>query len=552
MVTTASATPRVIDTAAPGGAPRALADGVIDTFSLQLTFVLFLSVVVVTLFAALLTAPHRDELSEFYLGNRDMSPLRNGLAMCGDYLSAATLLGSTGLVALTGYDGLLYLGGTAVAWLMVILVIAEPLRNSGSFTLGDTLALRLPRQARPVRLALSVCVLAVTTLYLVAQLIGSVALLTQFIGEPSTATRTMCVVVIGVIVVMYASLGGMPGATFVQIAKAVMLVAGVAITAVMVLHHFDWNVNALLTAAADNSGVGQRFLESGLRYGGGTTSKLDFFSLQLAIVLGLAALPHVAMRLLAPRRTRVLRASVVWSVGLVGFVCLAAGILGLGATAILGRGAITSVDPKGDAAVLLLARSLGGGILTALISSLAFVTLLAVAAGLTLAAASSLAHDLYGQVLRKGRASQSEELVVARLGGVVIGVLGMALSLLSWEISTATLAFLAFAIAASAILPALLYSLFWRRFTARGALFGLYGGLLCSVLLVVFSPVVSSTPTSIYPDADFAWFPLQNPGIVSIPAGFLFGWLGSVLSGRQDDAAYEEFEVRTLIGAGRE
>ncbi|WP_405623198.1 cation acetate symporter [Streptomyces sp. NBC_00076] len=519
-----------------------------DRFSLQLTLVLFLSVVVVSLFTALLTAPQRDEISEFYLGDRTMTPLRNGLAMCGDYLSAATLLGSTGLVALTGYDGLLYLCGTAVAWMMVLLLIAEPLRNTGRFTLGDTLALRLPRKQRPVRLALAVCTLTIATLYLVAQLVGSVALLTQFTGEPSPATRTLCVVVIGTIVIVYAAIGGMPGATFIQIVKAVMLVSGVSVTAVMVLQHFDWNVGALLAAAADNSGSGTRFLKPGLRYGASTNSKLDFLSLQLAIVLGLAALPHVMMRLLAPKSGSVLRSSVVWAMGLVSLVCLAAGILGLGATAIVGRDTIVQTDRKGDAAVLLLAHALGGGVLTALLSCLAFVTLLAVAAGLTLAAASSLAHDVYGEVIRKGRAKQTEELAVARLSAAVIGVLGMLLALISWGANTATLAFLAFAIAASAILPTLVYTLFWRRFTAQGALLSLCGGLLCSVLLVVFSPVVSSTPASLYPAADFAWFPLQNPGIISIPAGFLLGWLGSILSRGEDPEIYEDFETRTLVG----
>lgn len=529
-----------------------VSQGIVDRFSLQLTFVLFLSVVVVTLFMALLTAPQRDEISEFYLGNRTMSPLRNGLAMCGDYVSAATLLGSTGLVALTGYDGLLYLGGTVVAWMMVLLLIAEPLRRAGKFTLGDTLALRLTRLQRPARLALALCTLVVTTLYLVAQLVGSIALLTQFTGEPSPATRTLCVIVIGTVVIVYAAIGGMPGATVIQIIKAVMLLAGVTVTAVMVLHRYDWNPGTLLSAAADHSGTGARFLEPGLRYGASTTSKLDFFSLELAIVLGLAALPHVLMRLLAPRKVDVLRSSLVWAVGLVGLVCLAAGILGLGATAVVGRETIAETDHKGDAAVLLLANALGGGILTALLSCLAFVTLLAVAAGLTLAAASSLAHDVYGEVIRRGRASETEELTVARLSAVVIGVLAMLLALVSWGANTATLAFLAFAIAASAILPTIVYTLFWRRFTGEGALLSLCGGLVCSVLLVLFSPVVSSTPGSFYPDSDFAWFPLQNPGIVSIPAGFLLGWLGTVLGERRqprDDTAYKEFEVRMLVGA---
>ncbi|MFD1657333.1 cation acetate symporter [Streptomyces caeni] len=525
--------------------------GVINRFSLQLTFILFVTVVVVTLFTALLMAPQRDEISEFYLGNRNMSPLRNGLAMCGDYLSAATLLGSTGLVALTGYDGLLYLSGTTVAWIMVLLLIAEPLHNTGRFTIGDTLALRMPRFQRPVRIALSICTLVITTLYLVAQFSGGVALLSQFVGEPSQTTRTLCVLVVGSIVVVYAALGGMPGATFIQIIKAVMLLAGIAITAVFVLNRFHWSLDGLLSTAARNSGNGQRFLESGLRYGGGLTSKLDFLSLELAIVLGLAGLPHVVMRLLAPRTSRVLRTSVGWGMGLIGFVCLAAGIVGLGATAIVGREGITQVDPKGDVAILLLAQSIGGGVLTALLSSLAFVTLLAVAAGLTLAAATSLAHDLYGEVIRKGNATETQELGVARLAAVFIGVLGMLLALLPWEISAASLAFLAFAIAASAIVPALVYTLFWSRFTARGALLSLYGGLITSVLLVVFSPVFSSLPSSIYPDADFAWFPLQNPGIVSIPVGFLLGWLGSVMGSNHESDDYEEFEVRSLVGAGQ-
>ncbi|GHE56232.1 solute symporter family protein [Streptomyces capitiformicae] len=525
------------------------AAGVADAFSLRLTFVLFLTVVVITLFTALLTAPQRDEISEFYLGNRDMSPLRNGLAMCGDYLSAATLLGSTGLVALTGYDGLLYLCGTVVAWMMVLLLIAEPLRNAGKFTLGDALARRLPLQQRQVRLALTVCTLAVCTLYLVAQLVGSIALMTQFVGEPGPNTRMTIVIIIGSIVTIYAAIGGMPGATFIQVVKAVMLVAGVTIVTVMVLNRFNWNVDSLLSSAVAGSNLGDAYLQPGLRYGGGPISKLDFLSLQLAIVLGLAALPHVMMRLLAPRQTRVLRTSVLWAVGLVAFVCLMAGIMGLGATAVVGRETIADIDHKGDAAVLLLAGELGGEFLTAIVSALAFVTLLAVAAGLTLAAASSVAHDLYGEVIRKGKAKETEELGVARIAAVAMGVLAMVIALLAWGTNTATLAFLAFAIAASAILPTIVYSLFWRGFAARGALLSLYGGLACSVLLVLFSPVVSSTPDSVYPNADFAWFPLQNPGIVSIPAGFLLGWLGSFLSPPQDETVYEDFEVRALIGA---
>jgi cation/acetate symporter len=525
-----------------------LAAGQIGGLALRLTLVLFVSVVVTTMFAALITGSTRDEVSEFYLGDRELSPLRNGLAMCGDYLSAATLLGSTGLVALTGYDGLLNLMGTVVAWMLVLLVIAEPLHNAGGFTLGDTLALRLPKGHRSVRIALAVCTLTITLLYLVAQLVGSVALLSQFVSVPGSTSRAMCVIIIGALVILFIAVGGMPGATFIQIVKAVMLVAVIAVTAILVLNHYNWNLNGLLGGVADWSGVGEIFLHPGLRYGQSTTSKLDFLSLEIAIALGLAALPHMVMRLLAPRRSRVVRHSALWATGLVGVVCLGCGVLGLGATGIVGRQNIMNLNASGNASVLLLAQSLGGAVLTAVISCLAFVTLLAVAAGLVLAAASSLAHDVYAEVIRKGQASERQELNVARSAAVVIGILGILVAIEAWGFNSATLAFLALALAASAILPTIVYGLFWRKFSAGGALLCLYGGLGCSVLLVLFSPVFSSTPESVFPSVDFAWFPLRNPGLVSVPAGFLFGWLGTLWRPEKSTESFEEFEYRTLVG----
>jgi cation/acetate symporter len=433
--------------------------------------------------------------------------------------------------------------------MLVLLVIAEPLRNSGKFTFGDTLALRLPGAHRQLRLALAACTLVITVLYLVAQLVGSVALLSQFVGEPGSASRTGCVIIIGTLVILFVAVGGMPGATFIQIVKAVMLVVVVGVTAVIVLTHYKWNVNDLLGGAAKGSRHGEPFLQPGLRYGGTTTNKLDFISLEIAIVLGLAALPHVLMRLLAPRRTKVLRGSVLWAIGLVGFVCLAAGVLGLGAAGLVGKDAIVGVSPSGNAAVLLLAKSVGGPLLTAIVSCLAFVTLLAVAAGLVLAAASSLAHDVYAEVIRKGRATEEQELAVARSAALFIGILGILLALVAWDFNSATLAFLAFAFAASGILPTIVYGLFWRRFSSGGALLSMYGGLGCSLLLVLFSPVVSSTPESVFPSSDFAWFPLQNPGLVSVPVGFFLGWLGTVLMPAQSEENYEEFEVQSLVGA---
>jgi cation/acetate symporter len=524
-----------------------LAAGNSSGFTLALT--LFAAVVITTMFAAVVAGPTRDEVSEFYLGDRELSPLRNGLAMCGNWLSAATLLGGTGLVALTGYDGLLYLLAHVVAWMLVMLLIAEPLRNSGKFTLGDTLALRLPDGNRSVRIALAACTVIICVLYLVAQLVGSVAILGHFMDLPGSTSRTICVIIVGALVIAFVAFGGMPGATFIQIVKAAMLVVGLGLAVVMVMAHYHWDVNSLLGDAADRSKLGETFLHPGLRYGGSTTGKLDLLSSEITVVLALPALPHIITQLLAPRRSHVARRSVLWAIGLVGIVCLAVGVVGLGAAGIVGRDSILRADPSGSTTVLLLAKRVGGDMLNAIISSLAFVTLMAVAAGLTLAAASSLAHDVYAEVIRKGRATELQELAVARLAAVLISVLGILLALMAWSSNTATLGSLAFALAASAILPTIVYALFWRRFNARGALLSLYGGLACTILLVVFSPVVSSTPDAFFPSADFAWFPLHNPGIASIPAGFLLGWLGTLLSPAKSTDAFEEFEYRSLVGA---
>ncbi|MFF4545699.1 cation acetate symporter [Streptomyces sp. NPDC001406] len=527
-----------------------LASGAMPLSQLRLPLVLFLVFLAVTMFTAIINSPHRDEVGEFYLGNRKLSPLRYGMAMCGDYISAATLLGSTGLVCLTGYDGLLYLVGTAIGWIMVLLLIAEPLRNTGLFTLGDTVALRLRDRQRPVRLALGVCALVVSVLYLVAQLVASVALLAQFTGMPGSTARVLCGLLVGCLVVFYVAVGGMPGTTFIQIAKTVLLVVVVAVAVVLVLRHFAWSGDDLLGAAAAHSGHGDAYLRPGLQFGGSTASKLDFFSLALSMALGVGGLPHIVMRLLSPGTARQLRRAVLWTVGLVGAVCLAVGVLGLSAAAIVGTDTVRAGDSTGNSAVLLLAQSVGGTLLMAAFSCLVFATILSVAAGVTLAAASSLAHDVYAHGIRRGRVEDRQEVAVARMSAGAVGVLGILIALLAGDWNAASLAFLAFAIAASSLVPTIVYTLFWPRFTAGGALLGLYGGLGCSLVLVAFSPLVSSTPASLLPSADVAWFPLQNPGIVSVPVGFLLGWLGTVLSSKTTDvAAYRAFEERCLTAA---
>lgn len=352
--------------------------------------------------------------------------------------------------------------------------------------------------------------------------------------------------------ILYVSIGGMKGTTWVQMVKAVMLIAGALLMTFLVLLKFDFNVSELLGEAAKNSGLGHAFLEPGVKYGVTGTTKLDFISLGIALVLGTAGLPHILIRFYTVPTAKAARKSVNWAIGIIGVFYLMTIALGFGAAALLDKKTITDSNPAGNTAAPLLADELGGPVLLAVISAVAFATILAVVAGLTLASSSSFAHDLYANVIRKGEATQEEEVRAARWATVGIGIVAIVLGVFARDLNVAGLVALAFAVAASANLPTILYSLFWKRFTTQGALWSIYGGLISSVFLVLFSPVVSGNPkSSMFKDVDFHWFPLENPGLISIPLGFLLGWVGSLLSKEEPDKAkYAELEVRSLTGYG--
>jgi cation/acetate symporter len=340
--------------------------------------------------------------------------------------------------------------------------------------------------------------------------------------------------------------------------KAGLLMAGAILMSLFVLAKFNFNPSTLLGEAASQSGKGDAFLNPGLRYGAGDwVTKIDLISLGLALVLGTAGLPHILMRFYTVPTARAARRSVNWAIGLIGTFYLLTLALGFGAAALVGTSAIRAANPGGNAAAPQLAEELGGGAGTtggafflAFIASVAFATILAVVAGLTLASSSSVAHDIYANVIRRGEVDEGSEVRVARIAAVIIGAIAIVLSIFAQNLNVAFLVALAFAVAASGNLPAILYSLFWRRFNTQGATWAIYGGLGVALFLVIFSPVVSGGPTAMISDKDFAWFPLENPGIISIPAGFFFGWLGTVLSRERDDPKYDELEVRSLTGAG--
>ncbi|MFH8489765.1 cation acetate symporter [Streptomyces longisporoflavus] len=492
---------------------------------------------------------------EFYAGGRLFSPMENGFAIAGDYMSAASFLGISGLIALFGYDGLLYSVGFLVAWLVVLFLVAELVRNCGRFTLADVVAARM--RERPVRIAAGTSSVTVSVLYLVAQMVGAGSLVALLLGGTSGAAQAWTVIGVGALMVVYVSLGGMRATTWIQIVKAVLLMCGAIALTVLVLVRFHGDFDQLLRTAADRSGHGEKFLAPGLKYGGDWTSRLDFISLGLALVLGTAGLPHILSRFYTVPTARAARRSVVWAIGLIGSFYLMTIVLGFGAAAIVGSDAVRGSNAAGNTAVPLLALDLGGGadstggtVLFAIVAAIAFATILAVVAGITLASSASVAHDLYASLRRK-RSKPRSEVAVARLAAAGVGVVAIGLGLLARDLNVAFLVGLAFAVAASANLPVLLYSLFWRNFTTRGAVWSVYGGLVPSLVLVVLSPVVSGGPSSLFPGMDFQYFPLENPGLVSIPLGFLAGWLGTVTSREPaDEARHAETEVRALTGAG--
>ncbi|MGW7259885.1 solute symporter family protein [Streptomyces sp. NPDC054834] len=521
-----------------------------------LAFGLFSVFVAVTLAITTWVGRHRrGSAEEFYAGGRLFSPMENGFALAGDYLSAASFLGVTGLIALFGYDGLLYVVGFLVAWLVVLYLVAELVRNCGRFTLADVIAARMSE--RPVRLAVGTSSVTVSVLYLVAQMVGAGSLVALLLGRTSEAAQAWTVIGVGALMVIYVSLGGMRATTWIQIVKAVLMLSGTVVLTVLVLLRFHGDVDRLLLTAAERSGHGRAFLAPGLKYGGDWTARLDFISLGLALVLGTAGLPHILSRFYTVPTAPAARRSVVWSIGLIGGFYLMTIVLGFGAAAIVGPEEVRRSNAAGNTAAPLLALDLGGGadstggtVLFAVVAAVAFATILAVVAGITLASSASVAHDLYTS-LRRGRGAPRSEVAVARVAAVGIGVVAIALGLLARDLNVAFLVGLAFAVAASANLPVLLYSLFWRGFTTRGAVWAVYGGLLPALGLVILSPVVSGSPGALFPDVDFQYFPLENPGIVSIPLGFLAGWLGTVTSDEApDEAGHAETEVRSLTGAG--
>ncbi|MBO0809629.1 MAG: cation acetate symporter, partial [Actinobacteria bacterium] len=493
---------------------------------------IFVVFVLVTLVIVFRVSRSNRTASDYYAAGRAFSGTQNGVAISGDYLSAASFLGIAGAISTVGYDGFLYSIGFLVAWLVALLLVAELLRNTGKFTMGDVLSFRM--RQRPVRGAAAVSTLVVSFFYLLAQMAGAGGLISLLLGVENDKTtffngQSLVIAIVGILMIVYVLVGGMKGTTWVQIIKATLLLVGAAVMTVWVLGKFGFNLSGLLGSAVEHSPKsGGKILGPGLQYGKTATSKIDFVSLGLALVLGTAGLPHILMRFYTVPSAKEARRSVVWAIWLIGIFYLFTLVLGYGAAALVGPDVISKAPGGTNSAAPLLAYELGGEVLLGLVSAVAFATILAVVAGLTITASASFAHDVYANVLRKHIGAEPDaEVRVARRTALVVGVLAVVGGILANGQNIAFLVALAFAVAASANLPTILYSLFWRRFNTTGALFSIYGGLISSVVLIVFSPAVSGSSSAMLSTVDFHLFPLQNPGLVSIPLSFILGAVGT-------------------------
>lgn len=515
---------------------------------MSIALLMFLLFIVVTLGVTYWAAKRSTGSNAYFAAGRSITGWQNGLAVAGDYMSAASFLGIAGLIAFSGYDGFMYSVGWLVAYLTVLLVVAEPLRNAGKYTMADVLAYRL--SPRPVRAMGALSTLTVSTFYMIAQMVGAGALVSLLLKDSGINFQT-AVIGVGLLMIVYVVFGGMLATTWVQIIKAVLLMSGTILLSFLVLKHFGFSFSNFFNAVAnvqyhDASGnlVTQNFLTPGLRYKP-PYGALDLISLGMALIFGTAGLPHILIRFYTVPDAKTARISVVWAMAIIGLFYILTTFLGFGAATIVGRDFIAQNGGTNMSAPLL-AKVMAGDVFFAFISAIAFATILAVVAGLTISASTSFAHDFWTNVLKHGKETTArEEVRVAQITAFVVGGISMAIAIaLGPTANVAFLVALAFAVAASANLPVIVLSLFWKRFNTKGAVAGLATGLLASLVLISISPsVMKSNPI----------FPLENPGIISIPLGFLGAVIGTLL-GREPaaEAKYDELNVRANTGIGAE
>jgi cation/acetate symporter len=499
--------------------------------------ILFLCIILLTMIITYYAAKKTANSNEFYTGGGGLKGWQNGLAIAGDYMSAASFLGIAGTIALTGFDGFFYSLGFLVAYLVVLYLVAEPLRNLGKYTMADMIAARFANQN--VRGVAAFNTITISIFYMIAQLVGAGALIKLLFGFNYYTS----VLIVGILMTIYVVFGGMRATSWVQITKAVLLMGGTLILSLIVLAKFNFSITEMFTQLQSATPLKEAFLNPGNKY----KIPVETLSLNLALVLGTAGLPHILTRFYTVKNAATARSSVVSATWIIGIFYVMTLFLGFGAASFVGAKDITAIDKGGNMAAPLLAKALGGDFLFAFISAVAFATILAVVTGLVLSAASAFSHDFYGQIVRKGKATDKEELKIARFASIGVAVLSIILALFAQKLNVAFLVSIAFAVAASANLPVILFTVYWKRFNTTGAIVGMLSGLLSCILIVAVGPNIWGAAGKAILEGN-PLINLANPGIISIPLGFIGAYIGTMLSTQRDDVKYSEIKVKANIG----
>lgn len=505
-------------------------------------FTMFLGIVFVTLVITYYASKRTKNASEFYTAGGGLTGWQNGLAIAGDYMSAASFLGIAGAVALTGFDGFFYSIGFLVAYLVVLYLVAEPLRNLGKYTFADMIAARF--DAKKVRGFAAMNTITISIFYMIAQLVGAGALIKLLLGLEYTTS----VLIVGVLMTVYVIFGGMHATSWVQIIKAVLLMGGTFLISIVVFAKFNFSITDMFDQMKTATPLKEAFLNPGVKYKDG----IDTLSLNMGLVLGTAGLPHILVRFFTVKDAKTARSSVVYATWIIGIFYVMTIFLGFGAAAFVGTTDIVAANAAGNMAAPLLAQALGGNMLFAFISAVAFATILAVVAGLVLTAASAFAHDFYNEILKKGKATEKQQVSMARWAAIGVSVLSIVLALGAQTLNVAFLVSLAFAVAASANLPVIIYTIYWKRFNTTGAIWAMVVGLISAIGFVIISPNVFSPEVGKAIFVGNPLFPYTTPGIVSIPLGFIAGYLGTKLSSQKADLKkYDEVLVKSNLGIGQ-
>ncbi|WP_010531403.1 solute symporter family protein [Lentibacillus jeotgali] len=501
-------------------------------------FLFFLCIIVCTLIITYWAAKQSKTTNQFYVAAGSLTGIQNGMAIAGDYISAASFLGIIGTIAISGYDGFLYAIGFLVSYLIVLFFIAEPVHRLGKYSLGDVICSRFP--GKRMRWMMAIGALIISILYMIPQLVAAGLLLRLLLNIDYSTS----VLIIGSLMTVYVVFGGMFATSWVQIVKTVVLMSGTFLLALIVFSRFDWNIAELIAQVKTGTPLGEQFFLPGNLY----DDPLESISLHLALILGTAGLPHILIRFFTVRNTKEVRKSLLTASWIIGSFYIIALVLGLGTVALIGYQQLVGLDPTGNLAAPLLAEELGGDFLMAFIAAIAFTTIIAVVAGLVISATTAFSHDVYFHIIKKGQTTEKTQLRSAQWTAFVVGLTSTLFALGLKNINVTLLVSLTFIVAASSNLPVLLFTIYWKRFNEKGAITGMVSGLIASLALLLIGPHIMNPQSGWIPHEPL--LPLSNPGIIAIPIGFLGAIIGSLLtqSSTQSTAEFRRFFIKSQTG----